>query len=60
MTLRKRLRGSGRIARCSEGGKAVVRVRLEAQLLGARCEHSPGREIGKFPTMLAAEGKANA
>ncbi|MGE4452234.1 type 1 glutamine amidotransferase [Castellaniella sp.] len=52
------------IARCIDGGKAVVGVCLGAQLLGealgARCEHSPEREIGKFPIMLTAEGKANA
>lgn len=51
------------IARCVDGGEAVVGVCLGAQLLGealgARCEHSPEREIGKFPIMLTPEGKAN-
>ncbi len=51
------------IARCVHGGKAVVGVCLGSQLigeaLGARCEHSPEKEIGKFPIMLTAEGKAN-
>lgn len=51
------------IARCIEAGKAVVGVCLGAQLLGealgARCEHSPEKEIGKFPIMLTAAGKTN-
>ncbi|MHA3902736.1 type 1 glutamine amidotransferase [Castellaniella sp. WN] len=51
------------IARCINGGKAVVGVCLGAQLLGealgARCGPSPEKEIGKFPITLTAEGKAN-
>ena len=44
-------------------GKAVVGVCLGAQLLGAALgaphERSPHREIGQFPIMLTADGKAN-
>jgi len=51
------------IARCVGAGKAVVGVCLGAQLLGealgARCGHSPEKEIGKFPIALTAEGRAN-
>ncbi|WP_341644189.1 type 1 glutamine amidotransferase [Thauera sp. SDU_THAU2] len=51
------------IARCAAAGKAVIGVCLGAQLmgeaLGARCEHSPEKEIGKFPITLTAKGKAN-
>ena len=51
------------IAACVNAGKAVVGVCLGAQLLGealgARCEHSPEKEIGKFPIALTAEGRAN-
>ncbi|MGB4226098.1 MAG: type 1 glutamine amidotransferase [Candidatus Dechloromonas phosphoritropha] len=43
--------------------KAVVGVCLGAQLmgkaLGARHEHSPEKEIGKFPIKLTTEGKAH-
>lgn len=51
------------IAKCVAARKAVVGVCLGSQLigeaLGARCEHSPEKEIGKFPITLTAEGKAN-
>ncbi|MFT3813780.1 MAG: type 1 glutamine amidotransferase [Acidovorax sp.] len=51
------------IAQCAGAGKAVVGVCLGAQLmgeaLGARCERSPEKEIGKFPILLTEEGKAN-
>ena len=51
------------IAACAAAGKAVVGVCLGAQLigaaLGARHAHSPEKEIGKFPIMLTADGKAN-
>ncbi|MDN2678612.1 hypothetical protein [Janthinobacterium sp. SUN033] len=51
------------IAACAAAGKAVVGVCLGAQLigaaLGARQAHSPEKEIGKFPVMLTAEGRAN-
>ena len=51
------------IAACAAAGKAVVGVCLGAQLigaaLGARHGHSPEKEIGKFPIMLTADGKAN-
>lgn len=51
------------IAACAAAGKAVVGVCLGAQLigaaLGARQAPSPEKEIGKFPIMLTADGKAN-
>jgi GMP synthase (glutamine-hydrolysing) len=51
------------IRRCIEAGKAVVGVCLGSQLigeaLGARFEHSPQPEIGKFPIALTPEGRAN-
>lgn len=51
------------IAACAAAGKAVVGMCLGAQLigaaLGARHAHSPEKEIGKFPIMLTADGKAN-
>ncbi|MCV2216659.1 type 1 glutamine amidotransferase [Thauera sp. Sel9] len=51
------------IAKCVKAGKAVVGICLGSQLigeaLGARYEHSPEKEIGKFPIALTAEGKAN-
>lgn len=51
------------IVRCVEAGKAVVGICLGSQLigeaLGARYEHSPEKEIGKFPITLTAEGRAN-
>ncbi|HDS1367967.1 TPA: type 1 glutamine amidotransferase [Stenotrophomonas maltophilia] len=51
------------IARCVAAGKAVVGVCLGAQLigeaLGARCQRSPEKEIGKFPITLTAEGRVN-
>ncbi|MBK4997659.1 type 1 glutamine amidotransferase [Pseudomonas sp. S37] len=44
-------------------GKAVVGVCLGSQLigeaLGVRFEHSPEKEIGRFPIRLTADGKAN-
>lgn len=51
------------IVQCVKAGKAVVGVCLGSQLiseaLGARYEHSPEKEIGKFPITLTADGKAN-
>jgi len=51
------------IAACAAAGKAVVGVCLGAQLIGAALgaphAHSPEKEIGKFPIMLTADGKAN-
>ncbi len=51
------------IARAIAEGKAVVGVCLGSQLmgeaLGAPCEHSPEKEIGKFPITLTAAGLAN-
>jgi len=45
-------------------GKAVVGVCLGAQLigeaLGAKFEHSPEREIGKFPIFLTDDGRHNS
>ncbi len=52
------------IARCAAAGKAVVGVCLGAQLLGealgARCERSPEKEIGKYPITLTDEGRASS
>lgn len=52
------------IARCVAADKAVLGVCLGAQLLGealgARCERSPEKEIGKFPITLTAQGRANS
>lgn len=52
------------IERCVRARRAVVGVCLGAQLigeaLGAPHERSPEKEIGKFPIMLTASGKANA
>ena len=51
------------IAACAAAGKAVVGVCLGAQLIGAALgaphAHSPEKEIGKFPIMLTADGKAS-
>ena len=51
------------IVKCIAAKKAVVGVCLGSQLigeaLGARYEHSPEKEIGKFPITLTHEGKAN-
>lgn len=51
------------IAKCMLARKAVVGVCLGSQLvgeaLGARHDHSPEKEIGKFPIILTAEGKAH-
>lgn len=51
------------IAKAIAAGKAVVGVCLGSQLmgeaLGARHEHSPEKEIGKFPITLTAAGLAN-
>lgn len=50
------------IAKAIAEGKAVVGVCLGSQLmgeaLGAPCEHSPEKEIGKFPITLTAAGLA--
>lgn len=51
------------IRRAIAAGKAVVGVCLGSQLmseaLGAPCEHSPEKEIGKFPISLTPAGLAN-
>ncbi|MDR0278874.1 MAG: type 1 glutamine amidotransferase [Paucimonas sp.] len=51
------------IAQAIEAGRAVVGICLGSQLigesLGARFEHSPEKEIGKFPIALTAQGRAN-
>lgn len=51
------------IAKAVAAGKAVLGVCLGAQLigeaLGAPCEHSPQKEIGKFPITLTREGLGN-
>lgn len=51
------------IAKCVAANKAVVGICLGSQLigeaLGAKFEHSPEKEIGKFPITLTAEGLAN-
>jgi GMP synthase (glutamine-hydrolysing) len=51
------------IAKAISAGKAVVGVCLGAQLigeaLGAPCEHSPHKEIGKFPITLTEDGIGN-
>lgn len=48
------------IRRCVEADKAVLGVCLGAQLLGeafgAKCEHSPEKEIGNFPIRLTSIG----
>lgn len=52
------------ITRAIAAGKAVVGVCLGSQLigeaLGAPFEHSPEKEIGKFPVRLTDEGKSSA
>jgi GMP synthase (glutamine-hydrolysing) len=51
------------IAKCIAAGKAVVGVCLGSQLvgeaLGAKHDHSPEKEIGKFPITLTSQGRAN-
>lgn len=51
------------ILKCVTAQKAVVGVCLGSQLigeaLGAGYEHSPEKEIGKFPIALTPEGKRN-
>lgn len=51
------------ISQCVEAQKMVVGVCLGAQLigeaLGAECEHSPEKEIGKFPIFLTEDGARN-
>lgn len=51
------------IARTIAAGRAVVGVCLGSQLigeaLGARYEHSPHKEIGKFPIILTKAGATN-
>jgi GMP synthase (glutamine-hydrolysing) len=51
------------IAKAIFAGKAVLGFCLGAQLigeaLGAPCEHSPYKEIGKFPITLTIEGLRN-
>jgi len=52
------------IARCITAGRAVLGVCLGAQLigeaLGASFEHSPEKEIGKFPIILTPAGRESA
>jgi len=52
------------IAQAIDAGRAVVGICLGSQLigeaLGARFEHSPEKEIGKFPITLTEEGRDNA
>lgn len=51
------------ISRCIAADCAVVGICLGSQLvgeaLGARYEHSPEKEIGKFPISLTSDGLAN-
>ncbi len=51
------------IAKCIAANKVVLGICLGAQLigeaLGAACEHSPEKEIGKFPIFLTEEGRSN-
>jgi GMP synthase (glutamine-hydrolysing) len=51
------------ISKCVAAGKAVVGICLGSQLigeaLGAKHGKSPEKEIGTFPIILTAEGKAN-
>jgi len=51
------------IAKCIAAKRAVVGVCLGSQLigeaLGASFDHSPEKEIGKFPIFLTREGQAN-
>lgn len=51
------------IAQCVAASRVVIGVCLGAQLigeaLGARVDHSPEKEIGKFPIFLTRDGLAN-
>lgn len=51
------------IEKCIRAGKAVIGICLGSQLigeaLGAHYEHSPEKEIGKFPIALTPEGRTN-
>jgi GMP synthase (glutamine-hydrolysing) len=51
------------ISKCVTAGRAVVGICLGSQLvgeaLGAKHDKSPEKEIGTFPIILTAEGKAN-
>ncbi|MDR1746337.1 MAG: hypothetical protein LBR49_03595 [Tannerella sp.] len=51
------------IMKCIHGHKAILGICLGAQLLGealgAKCEHSPAKEIGCFPIMFTEEGRQN-
>ncbi|MBJ9975490.1 type 1 glutamine amidotransferase [Pseudomonas sp. S75] len=52
------------ISQAIEANKAVVGICLGSQLigeaLGAKFDHSPEKEIGKYPISLTAEGKASS
>lgn len=51
------------ISRCVAAKRAVIGICLGSQLvgeaLGARFDHSPEKEIGKFPIFLTRDGLAN-
>jgi len=51
------------ISRCVAANRAVIGICLGSQLigeaLGAKFDHSPEKEIGKFPIMLTSDGLTN-